>query len=418
MDSLDAKMDKAWKYALKHLYSPVTHQFYDYLTLAGGKYGLEHLPSPGEIKAHFPNPCGWGTGMEDCVLLAGSVMDILRMRHRDGDKTASRWAEKIIQGIHLSCTVHGTPGFVARGVSPRDGESVYINSSRDQFTLAVYAVWRFLREPWPITDPSRKMAVDILVDIASYCEINVTPDKGDNLLRLDGRPGLVSKMRNVKAHEALRLSMFYRAAHFATNDRHWRKLYDKEAPVAAQQTLCPERNHAWWDIELSQLQYSLALLSDIEGDEKLSGLYARAARMAADISRELLRQLISAAEESGDAADVVNEDFRTLPFMARRDFTERGPITGFYEGLGYFIPQFPDAYQKSTSRLRALGNLTTALMLDKTRVVDDSLRADIYSLLDRLTSDSPRSSSCINAIQGYYLLRRSCSRPFWSSGCG
>ncbi|MEI3005224.1 MAG: hypothetical protein V8T87_11475 [Victivallales bacterium] len=42
-------------------------------------------------------------------------------------------------------TVHGQDGFIARGISPHDGKSCYSNSSRDQFTLAVYGMWRFLK---------------------------------------------------------------------------------------------------------------------------------------------------------------------------------------------------------------------------------------------------------------------------------
>ena len=37
---------------------------------------VRSLPSPEEVAANFPNPCGWSTGMEDCMLNAGS-----RARH-------------------------------------------------------------------------------------------------------------------------------------------------------------------------------------------------------------------------------------------------------------------------------------------------------------------------------------------------
>ena len=75
------------------------------------------------------------------MLNAGSVIDILRIRKTVlGEENTGR-AEKVVNGIHRCATVHGKDGFLVRGVT-LDGKSCYANSSRDQFTLAVFGLWR------------------------------------------------------------------------------------------------------------------------------------------------------------------------------------------------------------------------------------------------------------------------------------
>ncbi len=178
------------------LFHPETELIYDYATSRDPVHRFDHLPAPEEVAADFPNPCGWSTGMEDSMLNAGSMLDVLRLEREDGDspETAPAFACRLLHGIHRCATVHGHPGFVARSITPRDGKSCYSNSSRDQFTLAVYGVWRFLRAFPDAPSAEIQRARELLHSIACYCEHTVTAGHEYDLGRLDGGRAIVSKM--------------------------------------------------------------------------------------------------------------------------------------------------------------------------------------------------------------------------------
>ena len=46
----------------------LTHLFYDYLTSYEAERELNHLPITVEANRQYPNDCGYGTGMEDCMI--------------------------------------------------------------------------------------------------------------------------------------------------------------------------------------------------------------------------------------------------------------------------------------------------------------------------------------------------------------
>ena len=123
-------LECAWRQIHDILFHPGTGMVYDYVTSHDPNHRFDHLPSPEEIAAGFPNPCGWSTGMEDCALNGGILLDLMRFRGWEN----SVFAAKIAEGVIRCGTVHGQDGFIARGISPHDGKSCYSNSSRDQFT--------------------------------------------------------------------------------------------------------------------------------------------------------------------------------------------------------------------------------------------------------------------------------------------
>ena len=79
----------AWKGIREQLFDPRTNLFYDYTTSHDRAQKFRYLPAPEEVAADFPNPCGWGTGMEDCMLNAGSA---LLRPGGSGDRTLLRRA--------------------------------------------------------------------------------------------------------------------------------------------------------------------------------------------------------------------------------------------------------------------------------------------------------------------------------------
>jgi len=80
--SLAEKMDDAWMRMQNWLFCKETSLIYD--SIGSDKYEkrFEHLPFPEEITASLPNPLGWATGMEDCMLNAGMAIDACILRAR------------------------------------------------------------------------------------------------------------------------------------------------------------------------------------------------------------------------------------------------------------------------------------------------------------------------------------------------
>lgn len=99
------------------LYCPETGLIYDYVTSREPAQRFAHLPCRAEVEANLPNPCGWGTGMEDCAINAGTMLDTLW--RIDGDPL---WAARLVDGMERCITLHGRNGFVARGFSVRAPE--------------------------------------------------------------------------------------------------------------------------------------------------------------------------------------------------------------------------------------------------------------------------------------------------------
>ena len=73
-------LECAWRQIHDILFHPGTGMVYDYVTSHDPNHRFDHLPSPEEIAAGFPNPCGWSTGMEDCALNGGILLDLMRFR--------------------------------------------------------------------------------------------------------------------------------------------------------------------------------------------------------------------------------------------------------------------------------------------------------------------------------------------------
>ena len=402
---IDNKMNDAWNYIWKKLFLPETNLFYDYLSSPVEEDRFRHLPSPEEIKRQFPNPGGWGTGMEDSMLNAGSVMDILRLCHDlIGDKEAQALAEKVLDGIRLCCTVHGKNGFVARSVSPYDRMSCYFNSSRDQFTLAVYGLWRFVKA-FP-GSPDLPLAKKLLVDIASYCETFVTEENGFNLLRLDGKQALVSDMlTNAKPHEIMRLPMIYAAAWDATQDLHWHGLYVKYAIPGIEANLLMSESHPWWDIELGQMQVSLALLSEVEKDSVLLSKYAQVMRKTAFLSETLLRRKYQDFKKSKEDFTGYKPNWRRSPMTIRGETFAGNGSNILYGGYTYLMPKSPSSYAVTYDIFRSAGNLFCACLLCRDFSISAELEDIFTEMASALDYNNHGTAAPINLLHAYWLGR-------------
>ena len=235
---LSEKMESAWNVTWQRFYLPKTRLFYDYLSSYESGKELSHLPKAEEVMRQYPNRMGYDTGMENCMISAGVLMDMVVDRYAvTNDESLREKAFRIFEGIKLCATVHGIDGFLARGVCPEDGKSVYVTSSRDQYTYAVYGLWVYYHSQ--LCDQATKKEIrEIIIAIAERCLQNVVLGNNYDLLSADGKQsdhGLC-KMWEVLPHEAARLPMIYAAAWDITGNEKYYHDYKKYLNLAIDQS--------------------------------------------------------------------------------------------------------------------------------------------------------------------------------------
>ncbi len=267
--SLSTQMDRAWSVVWQRFFIPETRTFGDYLSSYQPGEEQEHLPTAEEVKRQYPNPCGYSTGMEDGVILGGAMLSILCDRFAvTGDEALRAQAADVFKGLKRCATVHEVPGFVARNVCREDQTSVYINSSRDQYTHFVHGLWKYARSP--LADESTREDIDrILSAIADRMIEFVVPENDYDFCRADGTrcPLGICRMWNVQAHEAARLPMIYAAAWEATGNEDYRERWRHYIAAAVEQSATPAPSTPAY--ALLQMQCSLELLHTLEPDPEL-----------------------------------------------------------------------------------------------------------------------------------------------------
>lgn len=272
-------IQQAWKVSLDKFFCEKTHLFYDYVS---GKEEscTNHLPTPKEISKNYPNPCGWQTGMEDCVLIAGPVLEAVVAEYKlSGDEKLKQIANKIYDGLYRCATVSKQNGFLARGISPVDGKSHYINTSRDQYTHWICCVLKFYHSPLS-TVKQKEQIRNILVSFAEKADLDITIDNNLSLTREDGKVGEVCEMFDVWGHETHRLPMIYMAAWVVSHNKHWLEKYrilrERATCVTERQfDLLKDKKKYPRCFAFLQMQYSIKLLYDYEEDEEYKKRYKR-----------------------------------------------------------------------------------------------------------------------------------------------
>lgn len=357
-------MSVAWDMLWSRFRHPDTNLFYDFISSYEDGAYLDHLPTAEEVERQFPNPCGYGTGMEDSMILGGAILSMLTDRYAvTGDGSIRSEIRDVFSGVEKCVTVHGVPGFVARSICPEDGASVYINSSRDQYTHCVHGLWKYARSPLCEEDHQKKIG-ELLGSIADRMIETVIPENDFDSLRADGErdPLGISRMWKVQAHEAARLPMIYGAAWDITGDKKYHEQYLRYLEPAIQLSADPSaKNPAY---ALLQMQCSLELLHAIEKDStrknKIESCMKNVAKLASDRVAHVDRVL---AGMSDDERSMLPPDWRTVP--------------EWKEQSGYRIPQW-GSYRHVWHHLREAGEARVVILMlptpEKSLFSEESLK--------------------------------------------
>jgi hypothetical protein len=314
MQQANASMDQAWEVAWSRFYLPKVQTFADYLSSYEQGKEQAHLPNAEEVRRQYPNPCGYGTGMEDGAILGGAMLSTLCDRFAVTHEEALRArAADVFAGLRRCATVHGVRGFVARNVCPEDARSVYINSSRDQVTHFVHGLWRYYHSP--LADETvRKEIRTLLADVAERMIAYVTPENDYDFCRADGKrcPLGICRMWKVQAHEAARLPMIYAATWDVTHDERYRTKWRQYVVEAIEQSAKPDEQKPAY--ALLQMQISLEVLHALETEAELKKTILSRMRTVRELGARRLTSVLSRLDRKKPAEmGMVGPDWRHVP---------------------------------------------------------------------------------------------------------
>ena len=331
---LHAQAEDIWSGLWNRLYLPRTKLIYDFVTSTDPEHRFDATPTPEEVARQYPNPCGWGTGMEDSAINGGAMLSVLCDRYAVTQESDLREkARDLVDGLYACTMAHGVPGFVARSICPADGKSVYKNSSRDQYTHLVHGFWKLWHSP--LSDAAMKARIEeALVAVAQFTERSVTPENNYCLLMLDGKPApqvcLMWKLDEICPHEVARLPMIYAAAYDVSGDRHFLRECEKYLKEALEYS-CQLWPWPYLAYALFQMACSLEVLRTVFPDGETNALCRRALNDAAE--RVQYSAMKSAGEYLAESEEgSVFPDWRTLELQ---------------DNYGYMVPRFN---WKQTSR--------------------------------------------------------------------
>jgi hypothetical protein len=391
-DALAAKAEQAWRQTWARFFNDNTGLFYDYISSYEPGHELDHLPTADEVKRQYPNPCGYGTGMEDGMILGGAMLSVIADRF-DVTKEASLAADmrRVFKGVKLCTTGHGVPGFVARGVSPKDGTDIYINSSRDQYTHCVHGLWRYYHSAM-CDDATRGEIRELLRAIADRMTRNVTPENDYDSLRADGQrdPLGISRMWNVKPHEAARLPMIYAAAWDATGDDKYYPLYRHYLVLAMEQSTSPDKGRPVY--ALLQMQCSLELLHDVEADAAIRSRLRELMMNVADLCRTRAAELgARLAATPADRLAMLGPDWRN--------------VAEWKDQKGYLVPQWGE-YRKVWEDFRGAGEAMLVPLMVEHPTVTDEQRQWIQKIIAQSDYDHVSGCGIVYHVATYWKARK------------
>ena len=340
-------MKRTWNFVWDRLFDDRTGMFYNHLA-GDDAHATKYLPEPEMIRQLIPNPAGYGTGMEDCMLNAGIMMDAVISRYEaTGDFSMRGYAARIFRGMLLDATVSSQKGFLPRGVSPADGQSHYIDTSRDQYTNWWFGAYRLYFSA--LSDEEQRAEIRrCLTAMAEKFEAEVIPENNWNFLREDGNIGMVGQMwGDIHPHEYLRLPMLYLLTWKTTNDEHWKEQYLRYRDEAVEKTLdfVPLSGATYVGL---QLQYSMRMVYELDETQHIQQkLRAFMQKMAEPYETLAIRKAENLMTAEG-------AEWLQIPYTIWQKSKFR--YAGYVGGMAYFIPEPSDFRESQTYYpLRAVG---------------------------------------------------------------
>lgn len=397
-EKLRLQAERLWAALWKIYYLPETGLLYDYRTSRDFEHRFDHLPSVREIAECKPNPCGWGSGMEDSMINAGVTMDALTEACLlTSDPELVRRAADIFKGMVNCAEISGVKGFLARSISPRDGRSIYPESSRDQYTNFVHGIWKFYHSP--LSDKAQKAKIrEIMESICALMEEVITPESDYTIPRIDGVRinSSVCKMWNVEPHEAARLPMIYAAGWDITKNSRWFELYRRYVEDALDQSLSL-RLMNYLAYALFQMQCSLDVIYRIEPEAVLREKCKKAMHLAAEYCEFNGWNVLW--QESLCDYRAIFADWHTVTDVRVR-------------WCGYRIPNYPSDYADFSRRIRESWEAPLVQLMAPEREISSRQVRLLKRMLAKVEPEEISNITPYGLLAPYYMALNRDSRIF------
>lgn len=390
--------DKIWELMLTRLYSEKTHTFYDYTLPDKIQKFEEYLPSPEIIDKQIPNPCGWGSGMEDGVI-NGSIMleNAIEAYKYTKDEKYISLAKDFFKGLKTLASVSSSDGFLARNVSPVDGKTHYIDSSRDQYTHWIYSCTKYYESGLADGD-EKEFIKKTLCAFAKRARRTMTEETGFNLLREDEKKGFVVYMwGNIDAHEWMRICMFFISAWKICGDESFKDDYYRFRDEALERSekICFSRLPKLFAIH--QMQLSIRYVYDLDTDENFRQRCLALMEKTAEHCKSVVLDIKKKHEEN----DLLKGKlFETKPWnLLPANFW------GFLDGYGYYVPQFTKGNFDSVDwHINNVGDGVATYLLCPTSKFDDSLLKAVELIGNSMDYENYYADSTSHLLYPYYKL--------------
>lgn len=362
---------------------------------------LKFLPTAEEIALLVPNPCGWGTNMEDSVLngacMLEAMMNAYYIEKDENDrKIIKERIKKLASGLMLCATIGSKKGFIARSVLPSDQKSHYTNSSRDQYTHWLAVMYKYYLSDF--SDQREKDAIsEIFVEVASLAEKEVIPENNYTMKREDdsGLAMVMEMWGNLGAHEYFRLLMMYGLAYATTSNRHWKDKLNEYREKAYVESDKIDLMETFYIYPLLQMQYSLLIMYMVDDDVEYKQKYLKLMQKVADIvkSKELSENV-----DIEKAYAPMHNGWRTneIKYLFNR----------LIHGAPYFISVAPADYTMAAAIFRnASESIMIQAMCPDYQINQKEIDA-FYSLVDKVDYSRITSYAPVLLVDAYYLLKR------------
>ncbi len=393
--------DNIWKLIVEQLFYRPTRMIYDFAIGKEAEDVISFLPTLEEMARCWPNPSGWSTGMEDCMISGGVMLEAVIYRYQaTGDESLRLLAQELFAGLSACAHASEMEGYLPRGISPIDGKAHYPNSSRDQYTHWIYAARLYAQSPL-CSDGERADIARVLVGFARKAERDVRPENNWTLLREDGVPAMVTEMwGRLGPHEYLRLPMIYLAAWEASRDPHWREMYlaYRDAGISCSEKLTPDGISTYGYL---QMQYSVRLLWELEEGEVRERLH-RLMKRAADYTEAHAR---SAADILRDHPERVWHQL-ALPWQeCEKRYYDRFVTT---TPPGCYNPMQCDEFNRTFYIFQNIGSALMAQGLCPDRPISAGQREILRLGIEAYDTECHRDRAAVALIGAWWLVEGNC----------
>lgn len=364
----------------------------------------EFFPTEQEVRDCLPCPTSWLTGIEDGAINTGLNLEAQAIGfEQTGDERYLQRGRQLIDGL-LRLATCGSSGFVARAVFNAQGLH-YPQSSVDQYTLAVFGLWRVFRTEIPT--PEQKSGIQrVLGEIARKFFRENGEITGDT-----GRPEREFTQggpRDCIPGVERTLEMFL-AAYAVTGDDTYLDYYRRWIADATQVAV-PDLIAQWnpnpliQTYALWQTQSAFRLLWEVETDSELRNAYAMGMKKVSDLCVPRLKKHRLRCDHMLAGRDNVGWRACYQNFEGWSNLKELMGLTYYY----YYCHPI----QAHESEYVANPLMAAQAILWNPDPVRDNVRDDISNLLARFREDLCRLSHSLVLFEGVHRLmaaRRSAS---------